>query len=102
MAYIDDSVVSRHRSLVLGCLREEDPSIRRRALELLIALVRLNTVEGIVSELLQYLVRCACFLRNRVKLSITKNVEMESPKSLPWFSSSLLSHSGKSICFSNS
>ena len=41
---------------MLGCLREEDPSIRRRALELLIALVRLNTVEIIVSELLQYLV----------------------------------------------
>lgn len=56
MAYIDDTIVSRHRSLVLGCLREEDPSIRRRALELLIALVRLNTVEIIVSELLQYLV----------------------------------------------
>lgn len=56
MTTIDESAVARHRTLILGCLREEDPSIRRRALELLIALVQLNTVEEIVRELLQYLV----------------------------------------------
>ena len=56
MTSIDESAVARHRTLILGCLREEDPSIRRRALELLIALVQLNTVEEIVRELLQYLV----------------------------------------------
>ena len=56
MTSIDDNAVARHRTLILGCLREEDPSIRRRALELLIALVQLNTVEEIVRELPQYLV----------------------------------------------
>ena len=55
MTSIDESAVARHRTLILGCLGE-DPSIRRRALELLIALVQLNTVEEIVRELLQYLV----------------------------------------------
>lgn len=56
MTSIDESAVARYRTLILGCLGEEDPSIRRRALELLIALVQLNTVEEIVRELLQYLV----------------------------------------------
>ena len=57
MTSINEDAVMRQRSTILSCLRENDPSIRRRALELIIALVRLDTVVDLVRELLQYLVR---------------------------------------------
>lgn len=56
MAEIDHAAVSRHRSTILGCLKESDPSIRRRALEVVFALVNLRNVEELVRELLNYLV----------------------------------------------
>lgn len=56
MTSLDDSIVIRYRSTILSCLRESDPSIRRRALEIIIVLVRLNNVEELVRELLQFLV----------------------------------------------
>ena len=52
--------MSRHRSTIIGCLKESDPSIRRRALEVVFALVNLKNVEELVRELLNYLVRDAC------------------------------------------
>lgn len=48
--------MSRHRSTIIGCLKENDPSIRRRALEVVFALVNLKNVEELVRELLNYLV----------------------------------------------
>ena len=41
MAEIDHAAVSRHRAPLIGCLQENDPSIRRRALEVAFALVYL-------------------------------------------------------------
>lgn len=56
MAEIDHNAVSRHRGTIIGCLKESDPSIRRRALEVVFALVNLKNVEELVRELLNYLV----------------------------------------------
>ena len=56
MAEIDHAAVSRHRATIIGCLKENDPSIRRRALEVVFALVNLKNVEELVRELLNYLV----------------------------------------------
>ena len=55
MAEVDHAAVSRHRSTIIGCLKENDPSIRRRAL-VVFALVNLKNVEELVRELLNYLV----------------------------------------------
>ena len=60
MAEVDHAAVSRHRGTIIGCLKESDPSIRRRALEVVFALVNLKNVEELVRELLNYLVRDAC------------------------------------------
>lgn len=56
MTSIDDTIVNRYRSTILSCLRENDPSIRRRALDIIITLVRMNNVEELVRELLQFMV----------------------------------------------
>ena len=56
MAEVDHAAVSRHRATIIGCLKESDPSIRRRALEVVFALVNERNVEELVRELLNYLV----------------------------------------------
>ena len=48
MAEVDHAAVSRHRSTIIGCLKENDPSIRRRALEVVFALVNLKNVEELL------------------------------------------------------
>lgn len=59
MTSINEEAVLRQKGTVMMCLREQDPSIRRRALELLIAIVDLYNVKEIVGDLLQFMVGLA-------------------------------------------
>lgn len=54
----DPAAVMRHRDTIAGCVRDADASIRRRALELVCALVNEESVETLGPELLEYLVVC--------------------------------------------
>ena len=47
--------VQHHRNTVVDCLKDADISIRRRALDLIYALVTKNNVRALVKELLNYL-----------------------------------------------
>lgn len=47
--------MQRHRNTVVDCLKDADISIRRRALDLIYALVTKNNVKALVKELLNYL-----------------------------------------------
>lgn len=47
--------VNRHQKTILGCLRDGDVSIRRRALDLLFIMCTPATAAAIVDELLSYL-----------------------------------------------
>ena len=51
----DSPAVQRHRSTILDCLKENDVSIRKRALELCFALIDTSNVRIMVKELLVYL-----------------------------------------------
>jgi hypothetical protein len=51
----DTAAVQRHRNTVVDCLKDADISIRRRALDLIYALVTKNNVKALVKELLNYL-----------------------------------------------
>ena len=83
MVEIDDSAVARHRAAILTCLHEEDPSIRRRALELVIAIVQLSNVEELAQDLLQYLVEITDKEERRDMVSkITSLVQQYAPSSL--------------------
>jgi len=52
---IDPKAVQRHRATVIECLKDNDISIKRRALEVAYALVNHENVESVVGELLSYL-----------------------------------------------
>lgn len=83
MVEIDDSAVARHRAAILTCLHEEDPSIRRRALELVIAIVQLSNVEELAQDLLQYLVEITDKEERRDMVSkITSLVQQFAPSAI--------------------
>ena len=83
MVELDDSAVARHRAAILTCLHEEDPSIRRRALELVIAIVQLSNVEELAQDLLQYLVEITNKEERRDMVSkITSLVQQFAPSAI--------------------
>ena len=59
MVDADDGVqaVQRHRSVILDCVRDNDPSIQRRALELVYSLVTSSNIVILAKELIDYLLQ---------------------------------------------
>ncbi|BBN00790.1 AP-1 complex subunit gamma-1 [Marchantia polymorpha subsp. ruderalis] len=52
---VDTQAVQRHRTTIVECVKDSDVSIRRRALELVYALVNETNVKTLTKELLEYL-----------------------------------------------
>ncbi|XP_024401001.1 AP-1 complex subunit gamma-2 [Physcomitrium patens] len=52
---VDTQAVQRHRTTIVECVKDSDISIRRRALELVCALVNENNVKVLTKELVEYL-----------------------------------------------
>jgi len=55
VVHIDAPAVQRHRTIIVDCLKDGDVSIRRRALELVYALVNVDNVRLLTKEMLNYL-----------------------------------------------
>lgn len=51
----DTQAIQRHRNVIVDCLKDVDISIRRRALDLIYALVNPSNIRALVRELLNYL-----------------------------------------------
>ena len=68
--HIDHNAVQRHRNTILDCLKENDISIRRRALELSIALINKNNIRSMIKEIVAFLDVC----EPELKSYITSNV----------------------------
>lgn len=51
----DTQAIQRHRNTIVDCLKDADVSIRKRALDLIYALVTPNNVRALIKELLNYL-----------------------------------------------
>ncbi|EPT25894.1 adaptin n terminal region domain-containing protein [Toxoplasma gondii TgCatPRC2] len=52
---VDSKAVMRHRDILLDCLKDQDLSLRRRAVEVLFCLITDDNVRGLVKELLNFL-----------------------------------------------
>ncbi|KAK3281025.1 hypothetical protein CYMTET_11164 [Cymbomonas tetramitiformis] len=52
---VDTQAVQRHRSTIVDCVKDSDVSIRRRALDLVYALVNASNITTLTKELLEYL-----------------------------------------------
>ncbi|XP_077170000.1 AP-1 complex subunit gamma-like 2 isoform X2 [Paroedura picta] len=75
----ESSAVQRHRSTVLACLTDPDPTVKRRALKLSLALVNSSNVRATIKELLDFLGTCAPDLKSDCASGIFLAAEKFSP-----------------------
>lgn len=72
--------VQRHRATIVSCLSDGDVSIRRRALELVFALVNDQNIRVLVREILKFLDACPDpELRPYIAAQLTRAVFLHSP-----------------------
>jgi len=74
----DSQAVQRHRNTIVDCLKDNDSSIRQRALELVYALVNEANVKVLVKELLAYLMACDVEFKDELTQRICHVVEKYS------------------------
>lgn len=75
----DLATVQEQQAVILECLRDVDISIRRRALDLSVALVTDSNARLLVPDLLAYLGLCSEEIREDVTLHLCRIIETKSP-----------------------
>lgn len=77
----EGAAVQRHRMTIMECLRDSDLSLRRKALELTVALVNADNVRAMVPDLISYLGVCSPELKPDACAMLCDVVEQFSPTS---------------------
>mmetsp|Transcript_5047 Transcript_5047/g.14511 ORF Transcript_5047/g.14511 Transcript_5047/m.14511 type:complete len:886 (-) Transcript_5047:647-3304(-) len=86
---VDTQAVQRHRATVVACVKDADVSIRRRALELVYALVNQSNIQALITELLDYLKVCDAEFKPDLTDKICQLVQRFAPEKR-WHIDSLL------------
>lgn len=55
---VDIQSIQRHRLTILDCLKDQDVSIKRRAMELSFALINTNNIQQMIDEIMNFLATC--------------------------------------------
>nr|XP_033506416.1 AP-1 complex subunit gamma-like 2 [Epinephelus lanceolatus] len=75
----DHNAVQRHRGTIVDCLKDQDASVKRRALELSLALVSASNIRSMMKELLLFLSSCPPELRAHAASGIFNAAERYAP-----------------------
>ncbi|KAI4902642.1 hypothetical protein NFI96_027654 [Prochilodus magdalenae] len=75
----DHTAVQRHRGTIVDCLKDQDASVKRRALELSLALVSAANIRSMMKELLLFLTTCPPELRSHATSGIFNAAERYAP-----------------------
>ncbi|XP_017326855.1 AP-1 complex subunit gamma-like 2 [Ictalurus punctatus] len=75
----DHNAVQRHRGTIVDCLKDQDASVKRRALQLSLALVTAANIRTMMKELLAFLSTCPPELRSNTASGIFNTAERYSP-----------------------
>ncbi|GLD51432.1 AP-1 complex subunit gamma-1-like protein [Lates japonicus] len=75
----DHNAVQRHRGTIVDCLKDQDASVKRRALELSLALVSASNIRSMMKELLLFLSSCPPELRAQAASGIFYAAERYAP-----------------------
>ncbi|CDK27897.1 unnamed protein product [Kuraishia capsulata CBS 1993] len=75
----EPKAVQRHRATVVACLRDQDISIRRRALELSFAILDKNNIRVMIKELILFLHTAETDLKPYLTGQLTLAIERYSP-----------------------
>ena len=76
---VDYNAVQRHRTTILDCLKENDVSIRRRALELSFALINKNNIRTIMKEIINFLDLAEADFKSYIATNALVAAEKHSP-----------------------
>jgi hypothetical protein len=79
----DSQVLQRYKSQVVHCLDHKDPSIRRRALDVITALVDETNIESLIPEIMNYLKLADRDFRTQLVAKIFTSVQRFAP-SVQW------------------
>jgi AP-1 complex subunit gamma-1 len=77
--HIDHNAVQRHRSTILDCLKENDISIQKRALELSFALINENNIRSIMKDIMSFLEVSDPEFKSQICTNILTVTEKYSP-----------------------
>ncbi|XP_070043509.1 AP-1 complex subunit gamma-2 [Nicotiana tabacum] len=86
---VDSQAVQRHRATILECVKDTDPSIRKRAVELVYLLVNESNVKPMTKELIEYLEASDPEFRGDLTAKICSIVEKFSPEKI-WYIDQML------------
>eukprot|EP01097_Dermamoeba_algensis_P002935 TRINITY_DN2169_c0_g1_i1.p1 TRINITY_DN2169_c0_g1~~TRINITY_DN2169_c0_g1_i1.p1 ORF type:complete len:918 (-),score=256.83 TRINITY_DN2169_c0_g1_i1:213-2966(-) len=86
---VDTQAVQRHRNTIVDCLKDNDISIRKRALDLVYALVNDTNAQSLVPELLDFLERADTEIKPELVTKICVLAERYAPN-LRWRLDTLL------------
>ncbi|XP_023277597.1 AP-1 complex subunit gamma-1-like [Seriola lalandi dorsalis] len=75
----DHIAVQRHRGTIVDCLKDQDASVKRRALDLSLALVSASNIRSMMKELLLFLSSCPPELRAQAASGIFNAAERYAP-----------------------
>lgn len=75
----DHIAVQRHRGTIVDCLKDPDASVKRRALDLSLALVSPSNIRSMMKELLNFLSTCPSELRSQAAGGIFTAAERYAP-----------------------
>jgi len=76
---LDAEAVQRHRNTIVDCLKDTDVSIRKRALDLIYALVNESNIKVLAGELLNYLSGSSIDFRQDLATKLCNVTEKYSP-----------------------
>ncbi|XP_071347377.1 AP-1 complex subunit gamma-like 2 [Trachinotus anak] len=75
----DHIAVQRHRGTIVDCLKDQDASVKRRALDLSLALVSASNIRSMMKELLLFLSSCPPELKAQAASGIFNAAERYAP-----------------------
>ncbi|MCO5574685.1 hypothetical protein L7F22_028475 [Adiantum nelumboides] len=81
---VDTQAVQRHRTTIVECVKDTDISIRKRALELVYALVNKSNAKALTKELLEYLKKSDSDFKGILTAKICLIIEKFSPDKI-WY-----------------
>jgi len=76
---VDNTAVQRHRATILECLKDQDVTIKKRAMELCFALINTNNIKSMMKELLVFLKTADCEFKQQCSSNMMIAADQHSP-----------------------
>ena len=76
---VDNTAVQRHRATILDCLKDQDVTIKKRAMELCFALINSTNIKSMMKELLVFLKTADSEFKQQCSSNMMISADQHSP-----------------------